>query len=93
MGEHVMMASNVRIIGGGHRFDRTDVPMDAQGALKKSCLTIEDDVWIGDSVMILGKCRCIGKGAIIGASAVVTKDVPPYAIVAGNPARIIRFRK
>lgn len=93
IGNNVMMGPNVRVIGGGHRFDRTDIPMGEQGDLPKSVLSIEDDVWIGDSVMILGKCRCIGEGAIIGASAVVTKDIPPYAIVAGNPARIIRFRK
>lgn len=93
MGNNIMMASNVRVIGGGHRFDRTDIPMGHQGNLPKSSLTIEDDVWIGDSVMILGKCRRIGHGAILGAGAVVAKDVPPYAIVVGNPARIIRYRK
>jgi len=88
-----MMGPNVKVIGGGHRFDRIDIPMGHQGNLPKSSLTIEDDVWIGDSVMILGKCHVIGHGSILGAGAVVTKDVPPYAIVAGNPARIVRFRK
>ena len=92
IGNHVMMASNVRIIGSGHKFDRTDIPMGCQGSLPKSTLTIGNDVWIGDSVMILNKCKHIGDGAILGAGAVVTKDVPPYAIVAGNPARIIKYR-
>lgn len=93
IGNHVMMGPNVKVIGGGHRFDRIDIPMGHQGNLPKSSLTIEDDVWIGDSVMILGKCHVIGHGSILGAGAVVAKDVPPYAIVAGNPARIVRFRK
>jgi virginiamycin A acetyltransferase len=53
---------------------------------------IEDDVWIGHNAMILPGCRRIGRGAIIGAGAVVTRDVPRYTIVAGNPARPLRER-
>lgn len=53
---------------------------------------IGNDVWIGHRAMILPKCRTIGDGAIVGAGAVVTKDVPPYAIVGGNPAKIIGYR-
>ncbi len=52
---------------------------------------IEHDVWIGSYVSILGGVS-VGIGAVIGANSVVTKDVPPYAIVAGNPARVIRYR-
>ncbi|QGP78201.1 antibiotic acetyltransferase [Sphingobium sp. CAP-1] len=55
-------------------------------------LVIEDDVWIGHNVMILPGCKFVGRGAIIGAGAVVTRDVPAYAIVAGNPARKLRDR-
>ena len=53
---------------------------------------IEDDVWIGHNAVILPGCRRIGRGSIIGAGAVVTRDVPRYAIVAGNPARVLRQR-
>ena len=53
---------------------------------------IGNDVWIGQRVIILPGVR-IGDGVIIGAGAVVTKDVPDYAVVAGNPARIIKYRK
>lgn len=59
---------------------------------KKINLTIGNDVWIGSDVLILPKCKNIGNGAVIGAGSIVTKDVPAYAIVAGNPARIIRYR-
>lgn len=55
-------------------------------------LVIEDDVWIGHNVMILPGCKHVGRGAIIGAGAVVTKNVPAYAIVAGNPAKKLRDR-
>jgi maltose O-acetyltransferase len=54
-------------------------------------IVIEDDVWIGARVTILGGVN-IGTGAVIGAGSVVTKNVPPYAIVAGNPAKLIRYR-
>lgn len=55
-------------------------------------LVIEDDVWIGHNAMILPGCKFIGRGAIIGAGAVVTRDVQPYSIVAGNPARKLKDR-
>lgn len=55
-------------------------------------LTIGNDVWIADNVMILGECRTVGNGAVIAAGAVVTQDVAPYAIVGGVPARVLRER-
>lgn len=60
--------------------------------VERSKLAIGNDVWIGDSVCILDGCRTIGTGAVVGAGSIITKDVPPFAIVAGNPAKIIRFR-
>lgn len=77
----------------GHGFKRTDIPMQQQHDMDSKILEIGDDVWIGRRVIILQNCCHIGTGAIIGAGSVVTKDVPEYAIVAGNPARIIRYRK
>lgn len=55
-------------------------------------LSIGHDVWIADRVTILGSCRVIGNGAVIAAGAILTRDVPAYAIVAGVPARQIKFR-
>lgn len=54
-------------------------------------VTVGNDVWIGERVMIMGGIN-IGDGAVIGAGAIVTKDVPPYAVVAGVPAKVIRYR-
>jgi hypothetical protein len=53
---------------------------------------IEDDVWIGHGVIITPGCKVIGRGSVIGAGAIVTKDVPRYAIVGGTPAQLIRYR-
>lgn len=55
-------------------------------------LAIGDDVWIGHNSVILPGCRSIGRGAIVGAGSIVTRDVPSYAVVAGNPARQLRMR-
>ena len=57
--------------------------------LREEPVTIENDVWIGSNVVVL-KGVTIGRGAVIGAGSVVTDDVPPYAVVAGNPARVVR---
>ncbi len=60
--------------------------------VKREKLTIGHGVWCGYGALITNKCTCVGNGAVIAAGSVVTKNVPPYAIVAGNPAKIIKFR-
>ncbi len=92
IGNHVMMGQNCAIITTNHRFDHLDIPMDQQGCSEVKPVIIGNDVWIGMYCIIQPGVR-IGNGAIIGAGSVVTKDVPDYAIVAGNPARVIRSRK
>lgn len=92
IGSDVMMAPEVMIFRTNHNTDRLDIPMTQQGATKPSVLIIADDVWIGARAMILPSCSKIGRGAVIAAAAVVTKDVPDFAIVGGNPARFIRMR-
>ena len=91
IGNNVMMGPEVYIYTRNHKHDRVDIPMIEQDYEAERPVVIEDDVWIGSRVTILPGVR-VGKGAIIGASAVVTKDVPPYAVVGGNPAKIIKFR-
>lgn len=92
IGACVMMGEDVTIIHRNHRHDRTDIPMMDQGFEPERPVTIGDDVWIGDRVVLLPGVR-VGRGAILGAGAVVTRDVPDYAIVAGVPARVIGSRK
>lgn len=89
----VMMGEDVLFLGGGHKHERIDIPMHKQGAFEKTPLHISSDVWIGARVTILPGCKLIGKGVIIGACSVVTKDIPDYSIVGGNPAKIIKRRK
>ena len=90
---NLMMGEDVLFQGGGHRFDDPDVPIGQQGDLPDSPLEIGEDVWIGARVIVLPGCTRIGAHSIIGAGAVVTKDVPDYAIVGGNPAKVIKMRK
>lgn len=92
IGKCVMIGSDCYIYTRNHEFNRTDIPMIDQGFKGKKEVIIEDDVWIGSRVTILPGVR-IGKGSIIGAGAVVTKDVEPYSIVGGVPAKLIKKRK
>ena len=89
---YLIMGEDVLFLGGGHNYDRTGIPMGHQGTKKPTPLHIAGDVWIGSRAIILPGCRRIGHGAIIGAGAVVTKDVPDWAVVGGNPAKVIRYR-
>ncbi len=92
IGHDVMMGPNVTIWTANHNFSRTDIPMTQQGIGEEKPVTIKDDVWIGSNVVILAGVT-LGQGSIVGAGSIVTRDVPDWAVVAGNPAKIIRYRK
>lgn len=92
IGDDVMMGPDVVIITKNHKFSRTDIPMRLQGSSLPKKVCIKNDVWIGQRAMIMPGV-VIGEGAIIAAGAVVTHDVPAYAIVGGIPAKILKFRK
>lgn len=91
IGINVMMGRDVIILTRNHLYSDLTRPMIVQGYSEPRTVVIEDDVWIGARSIILPGRR-IGRGAIVGAGSVVTKDVPPYAIVGGNPARILKWR-
>jgi maltose O-acetyltransferase len=90
IGNNVMISPYVMITTAIHNFSEVDVPMQLQG-MSSEKVVIEDDVWIGGKSLILPGVK-IGRGSIIAAAAVVTRDVPPYAIVGGNPAKVIKYR-
>jgi acetyltransferase-like isoleucine patch superfamily enzyme len=92
IGNDVMMGRDVIIMSSSHKFDDCKVPMGLQGNEPEKEVIIYDDVWIGHRVIILPGVK-IGKGSIIGAGAVVTTDVPSYAVVGGVPAKLIEYRK
>jgi maltose O-acetyltransferase len=91
IGNDVMLGPEVIILCRNHEFRNSGVPMRLQGASEPDPPVIEDGAWLGARVIVLPGRR-IGKGAVVGAGAVVSRDVEPYAIVAGNPARVIGSR-
>lgn len=96
MGNHIMTGPNVCIITGNHRTDLVGRYMNTVGNEEKlpendKDVIIEGDNWIGAGAMILSGVK-VGFGSIVGGGAVVTKDIPPYAIVGGVPAVVIGYR-
>lgn len=91
LGNYVMIAPNCVITAFNHGVNDLRIPMLKQ-PWTHAKIVIEDDVWIGSNCSILAGVR-IGKGSIVGAGAVVTKNVAPYSIVGGVPARLIRSRR
>lgn len=91
IGDHVMMAPEILVIKNNHRYDRTDLPIGQQGPAPAPPVVIEDNVWIGQRVIITPGRR-IATGTVIATGAVVTKDFHPDYIIGGNPAREIKPR-
>lgn len=101
VGRYVSIASGIRIFLRNHPIDHLSLHPFFYNSLlglvqtdmiTDSTLEIGDDAWIGDRAIITPGCSRIGIGAIVGAGAVVTKDVPDFAIVGGNPAKLLRYR-
>jgi acetyltransferase-like isoleucine patch superfamily enzyme len=91
IGNGVMLAGSVAIVGGDHVFREVGLPLFASPREHWNKTVVGDDAWIGHGATVLNG-RTIGRGAIVAAGSVVTQDVPPYAIVAGNPARVVAQR-
>ena len=85
-----MMSPRVSIYAENHIFDDRERPMIDQG-VKRSFVKIEDDCWIASNAVILSGVT-IGRGSVVAAGSIVTKDVPPYSVVGGNPAKLIKSR-
>ena len=91
IGRDVMIGNDLIVIHQNHKFSDLTIPMREQGWEDPRPVVIEDDVWIGDRVILLPGVR-ICSGAVVGAGSVVTKDAPPFSILGGNPARVIGTR-
>ncbi|ENV71567.1 hypothetical protein F946_02926 [Acinetobacter johnsonii ANC 3681] len=89
--DSVTISERAMVFTHDHNIDKSD---DWQkDGINHSSLLIKQYAWIGANSLILSKVTTIGKGAVIASGAVVTKDVPDYAIVGGNPAKVIKYRK
>ncbi|MFI4893809.1 MAG: acyltransferase [Phycisphaerales bacterium JB058] len=91
IGNKCIIAGHTYIGGGQYHMDRTDLPIVDQGHVRGLRLVIEDNCWIGANAVIVNGVT-VGHDAVVAAGAVVTKDVPPFAVVAGVPAKVIRMR-
>lgn len=90
IGRDVMMGPRVSMFAENHVFTETNRTMRDQG-VALAPIVIEDDCWLASNCVILAGVT-VGRGSVVAAGAIVTKSVPPYSIVGGNPARVIRSR-
>ena len=88
-GEHVMTGPEIIILSYNHGTEIDGTPFNQQGYTSRTPVIVQDNVWIGTRAILLPGVT-VGSNSVIGAGAVVTKDVPPFSIVAGNPARIVK---
>lgn len=91
IGHYSSLSAHVAIVGADHNYDPPGVPIVFAGRPPSSLTTIGSDVLVGHGAILM-RGITIGNGAIVGAGAVVTKDVPAYAVVAGVPAEVLRYR-
>lgn len=92
IGKYVMMGPDVFMVGNNHITSDIERPMCFQGKTENQKIVIEDDCWLGARVMIMPGRR-IGHGSILASGAIITKDVEPYSVMGGNPAKLIKKRK
>ncbi|MEY3221354.1 MAG: hypothetical protein RLZZ203_210 [Cyanobacteriota bacterium] len=90
IGKNCLIAANSGIYANNHVFTDLSLPVKQQGTTREGII-IEDDCWLGHGVTVLDGVK-IGKGSIIGAGAVVSKNIPPYSIAVGVPAKVIKDR-
>lgn len=90
IGNHVQLGPGVTIVAENHCYADTDQRIDEQG-VKHEGVIIEDDCWLGGRVTVLDGVT-IGRGSVIGAGAVVTKDIPSLSVAIGVPARVVKKR-
>lgn len=91
IGNYVLIAPNTAILSNSHAYTSTEMPIALQGETEHTIPEIEDGAWLGRNVIILPGVK-VGKQSIVAAGAVVTKDIPPYSIAAGVPAKVIKSR-
>ena len=91
VGDNVIMGQRIGFHSENHNFERTDIPIKEQGVTRKG-IVIEDDCWIGANVVFLDGAH-VGHGCVIAAGAVVRGEIPPYSVVGGVPAKVIKSRK
>jgi acetyltransferase-like isoleucine patch superfamily enzyme len=92
IGNNCMIATRCTFMPYQHGYADATRPMREQGLTSRGDIVVEDDVWLGAQVCVMDGVT-IGQGAIVGAGAVVTKDIPPYAVAVGVPARVVRMRQ
>lgn len=90
IGDFVIMGPDVKIYSRDHKFESLDMPIRDQGKNHYQTI-IGNDVWLGANVIVTAGCK-IGDHAVVAAGAVVTKDVPDFAVVGGVPAKILKYR-
>ncbi|MDO8527435.1 MAG: acyltransferase [Deltaproteobacteria bacterium] len=90
IGNDVLLGPNVVLRAANHSFESKNIPIRSQGH-KGGTIVLEDDVWLGAGVVVLPNVR-IGKGSVVGAGSVVTKDIPPFSVAMGVPAHVVRSR-
>jgi acetyltransferase-like isoleucine patch superfamily enzyme len=94
IGSHVMFGPQVMVVGGGHNTTKVGafmIEVQEKTANDDLGVVIEDDVWVGARAILL-RGVTLGRGTIVGAGSIVNRSTPPYAIVAGSPAHLVRFR-
>lgn len=88
--DHVLLGPNVVIADAHHRYEDVTVPIRKAGMTEKSFVVIEEEVWIGFNSCIFRGVN-VGRHSVVGANSVVNADVPPYSVVVGSPARVVRW--